>query len=131
MMKNLLLGLAVVFLGFIMLIPASASAYNLIDNGGGVCTEAPDSPVCQGATANSSSKGDPVTQLIGKITKLVSIIAGIIAVILIIASGLKFVTSGGNEQKVAGAKNTLMNAVIGVAIIALASAIISFVMSKI
>ncbi len=59
-----------------------------------------------------------------------SIIVGIVAVIMIIIGGFRYITSSGNPDKVSGAKNTLIYAIVGLIIVALAQFIVRFVLSK-
>ena len=54
--------------------------------------------------------------------------AGIIAVVVIIASGAYYVTSIGSPERVKVAKNTLTGAIIGLVIIGLAFTITNFVL---
>ena len=51
-------------------------------------------------------------------------LAGVMAVIFIVWSGIRFLTSGGDPVKVEGAKKTLTYAVIGLVIILMAFVII-------
>ncbi|MCL5439151.1 MAG: pilin [Patescibacteria group bacterium] len=55
------------------------------------------------------------------------ILAGVVAVIIVIISGIKFITSGGDQKQVEGAKKTLTYAIIGLVIILLSYFIISFI----
>jgi hypothetical protein len=52
-------------------------------------------------------------------------------VILIIVGGIQFVTSSGDPQATAGAKKTILYAVIGLLLITLAQSIVTFVVSRI
>lgn len=61
---------------------------------------------------------------------LLSIIVGIAAVIMIIVAGLRYVTSGGKDEAVKGAKNTILYAIIGLVIVALAQIIVHFVLTE-
>ncbi len=54
-------------------------------------------------------------------------LAGTVAVIMIVLSGIKFLLSGGDAKQVEGAKKTLTYAIIGLVIILLASFIVSIV----
>lgn len=54
---------------------------------------------------------------------------GIILVLMILSSGTAFLFSGGDKEKISGAKKTLFNAIIGLAIILSAYNITAFVMS--
>jgi hypothetical protein len=54
---------------------------------------------------------------------------GIIAVIVILWGGFQWLTAGGNEDKVAGAKKTLIAGIIGLIIIIAAFAIVQLIVS--
>lgn len=53
-------------------------------------------------------------------------VAGIVAIFMILLSAFKYLTNGGNQQKVAGAKSSLLKAVVGLAIALLASTAVGF-----
>jgi uncharacterized membrane protein len=53
--------------------------------------------------------------------------SGIIAVVIILAGGFKWMTAGGNEDKVGEARKMIISGVIGLAIIMSAFAIAQFV----
>jgi len=55
---------------------------------------------------------------------------GIIAVIIILTGGFKWMTAGGNEEKVAEAKKLIIAGIVGLAIIFGAYAIASFVIQQ-
>ncbi len=56
-------------------------------------------------------------------------ILGIIAVIMIVIGGIRYVVSNGDSSAVAGAKNTILYAVIGLVVAILAYAIVNFVVT--
>ncbi len=56
---------------------------------------------------------------------------GIVAVIMIVISGYKFITANGEAAKVTSARNTLLYSVIGLAVALLAWAIVSFIVNRI
>lgn len=82
---------------------------------------------CRTTTQDSTSK---LNQLITNIVNIFSIIVGIVAVIMIIIGGFKYITSGGDSGNVTSAKNTILYAVIGLVIVALAQFIVRFVLAK-
>ena len=82
---------------------------------------------CQTAAQGTE---DRVNNLIRQIINIFSVIVGIVAVIMIIIGGLKYITSGGDSGNVTGAKNTILYAIIGLIIVALAQFIVRFVLSK-
>jgi membrane-associated HD superfamily phosphohydrolase len=65
------------------------------------------------------------------VLKLVFGFAGAISVIIIVIAGLKYVTSQGNPQETAKAKDTIIYAVIGLAVCFLAFFIIGFVVETV
>jgi len=67
--------------------------------------------------------------VIKAIVEILSIIVGIVAVIVIIVSGLRFITSGGDPQSASSARSSLIYAVIGLMIAALAQVIVHLVLN--
>jgi type IV secretory pathway VirB2 component (pilin) len=73
------------------------------------------------------------TDLKGSIASIINIILGflgIVAVIIILAGGFKWMTAGGNEDKVAEARQMIIQGIIGLVIIFAAWAIASFVLTS-
>lgn len=68
--------------------------------------------------------------IITTIVNVFSLIVGVVAVIMIIVGGLKYITSGGDSGNVSGAKNTILYAIVGLIIVALAQFIVRFVLAK-
>ena len=64
------------------------------------------------------------------ITNTVLYIVGVVAVIMLIIGGVKYVVSGGDAKKVTDAKNTVLYAIIGLIIAFLAFAIVNFVITS-
>lgn len=65
--------------------------------------------------------------IIGNVVFWLLVFAGIVALVLIIISGFKFVTSGGDQKQVEGARKTLTWAIIGLFLILLSFAIVRFI----
>ena len=95
----------------------------------------PDKPVNCGTDAqgNQETVGaqGSVNSLVGKIINIFSVIVGIVAVIMVIIGGFKFITSGGDSGKVTSARNTIIYAIIGLIIVALAQIIVKYVLINI
>lgn len=108
-----LLTLAVVTLG----VAPSVSALTL--------QEGAEAARCDGCPADLF--GD--TGVFKQITNTILYVVGIIAVIMLIIGGIKYVISGGDAKKVTDAKNTILYAIIGLVIAFLAFAIVNFVIS--
>jgi hypothetical protein len=71
----------------------------------------------------------PVLILMG-VFDILLFIGGFIAVIMIMFAGYKFLASTGEPQKIAGARTTLFNALVGLAITIVASQIIGFIAGR-
>ena len=82
---------------------------------------------CQSEDAND----DKVNELIKQVINIISAIVGVIAVVMIIIGGFRYITSGGQPDKVTSAKNTILYGLIGLVIVALAQVIVQFVLTKI
>ena len=98
---------------------ALASGTNSALGGNGACN-----------TVDQNGVSDLQT-LAKKIVNFLSVIVGIVAVIMIIVGGFKYITSGGESSNVSGAKNTLIYAIVGLIIVALAQFIVRFVLSNV
>lgn len=109
-----------------LVVPAVAFADNIQN---GLCTGA-QSQTLSGVTACPTGQGTNFDTTLTTIINLFSIIVGVVAVIMIIAGGFRYVTSGGKEEGVKGAKNTILYALIGLVIVALAQLIVKFVLNK-
>ena len=64
-----------------------------------------------------------------RITDVILYIVGVIAVVMLIIGGIKYVLSGGDSKKITDAKNTILYAIIGLAIAFLSYAIVHFVIT--
>jgi len=68
-----------------------------------------------------------VTSLFGKVTTIVAIVAGGLAFIYLIYSGILYLTAGGNADSAKKGQQGILNAIIGIVIIVAAWAIIQAV----
>jgi len=82
---------------------------------------------CNVATSDATTK---INDIIHTIVNLLSAIVGVVAVIMIIVGGFRYITSGGNDTSVTSAKNTILYAIIGLVVVALAQLIVRFTLSK-
>lgn len=124
---------ALLALGSMAAVPALASAQsgdpdiqsNLCS--GAATLQFGESSDCQ---TNSQETEDKVNNLVTQIINIFSVVVGIVAVIMIIIGGFRYITSGGDSGNVTGAKNTILYAIIGLVIVALAQFIVKFILSK-
>jgi hypothetical protein len=71
-----------------------------------------------------------VPTMVGNVIRIVLGISGTAALIIVVAGGVKWMTSGGNETKITSARKLMVSGAIGIVIIAAAYAITSFVMNQ-
>lgn len=113
--------------------PASVAAFNPF--GSNVCnSNTHDSAACQ------ASNSDPIAGPNGvllKITNIIAFLAGALAVIMIIVSAIRFITSGSDvstgsrtDTDVEEARRSIASALVGLVVIVLARAIIVYVIRR-
>lgn len=131
-MKKLSAELAVGFLlilGLVLPLAQTASAYSISGAAGQACSgvdEVSGDTTCSTGAGSTSSISPIITTGID----IFSVIVGIIAVIMVIIAGVKFMTSGGESSKVAAAKQALIYAIIGIVVVALAQVLVHFVLAQ-
>ena len=83
-------------------------------------------------------KPDPIKgnsdDLSGSIVNILNVIIGVLAtvcVVVIVIGGVQYMTSSGDAGKVKKAKDTILYAVIGLVVCALAATIVNFVIAKV
>ena len=124
-MKAIKLTINALFTALVLvLIPATALAATATQN-----------QINQGINdaAGSNQTASPETTLNSTVTHVVSVltvVVGVIAVIMIIIAGLRYTDSAGNPEAAKEAKNTILYAVIGLVIVAMAQIIVHFVLNR-
>jgi hypothetical protein len=110
--------------------PAYADIGTCLSQGSGLNGDLND--IGSGCTGdpNADQGNKDLTNIITTVVNIISIIVGVVAVIMIIWGGLKYITSGGESGKITSAKNTIIYALIGLVVVALAQFIVRFVLSK-
>lgn len=78
----------------------------------------------------NADAGKRINTTVNKVIDLLSVIVGIVAAIMIIWGGFKYITSAGNQENIKAAKNILLYAVIGLVVVALAQIIVTFVLKQ-
>lgn len=92
--------------------------------------EGVDISVQADGSCNVAAAEDSVNNTVKLAINLFSAIVGIISVVMIIVGGIRYITSGGDSGNVTAAKNTILYAVIGLIVVALAQIIVKFVLSR-
>ena len=119
-MKNVAkLFIAVILSGMVAISGLSASVSAL------TLQEGAQAAQCDGCPGDLFGDGGVFRQ----VTNTILYIVGIIAVLMLIIGGIRYVVSGGDSKKVTDAKNTVLYAIIGLVICFLAFAIVNFVIS--
>ena len=116
-------GLMALTLGF-SLVPVVASTALAADAKTEICQSINDGGDCSG-----TGGGLDIANVIKSVINILSYIIGIAAVIMILVSGLRYITSGGDSSKVAGSKSALIYAIVGLVVAALAQVIVKFALS--
>lgn len=128
--KSYLFALAsVLMLAAPVAVPVMASAACT----GNIANNIQDGVKSTGATTgncNSDANKNDLGNIAKNVVNIFSYIVGAIAVIMIIYGGFRYITSGGSSDGVGAAKNTLIYAIIGLIIVALAQIIVQFVLSQ-
>jgi TRAP-type C4-dicarboxylate transport system permease small subunit len=84
-----------------------------------------------GCQSDIDAGSSTITDTIKKVINFFSAIVGIVSVIMIIYGGFKYISSGGDSGNVTSAKNTIIYAVIGLVVVAMAQFIVQFVLGKV
>lgn len=136
-------GVMTLSLVFVAVFSQAVSAVDLFNsndpNTPGVCQNAETKSVgetpqiCEANDAQQASSDDLLFGSDGIIAlglNVLSILVGIIAVVVIIISGLRLIVSSGDSNSISAARRALIYAVIGLAIAAVAQAIVRFLLVR-
>lgn len=86
-----------------------------------------------GATGSCSEnqEGTDVNSIVTDVINFLSWFVGVVSVVMIIVGGFRYITSGGSNDKVSSAKSTIVYALIGLILVALAQFIVNFVIDRV
>ena len=79
------------------------------------------------SNVSGASTGDDLPGIASKVVDVMLFIVGILAVIMIIFSGIRYITAHGDKGQVESAKNTLIYSIVGLVVAIIAYAIVSWV----
>ena len=120
MIKNTIILIIATLLGTAVLIPATrVSAVDVFP-----------SEACQGDTNICGDGKTELTSILTVVINTMIYITSIIAVIMIIIGGIKYITSSGDANGITSAKNTILYSVIGLVIAIMSFAIVNFVLDR-
>lgn len=85
-----------------------------------------------GSDCSDDAQGaDKIQETIQAVVDILTAIIGVIAVILIIINGLKFITAAGDSNSITAARNGIIYAIVGLIVVALAQIIVRFVLGRV
>ena len=78
---------------------------------------------------NVNLGNQPLIETIGQLINVILGFLGVIAVLIVLLGGFKWMTSGGNEEQIGAAKKLMGAGIIGLIIVVLAYAIATFIIN--
>ena len=121
---------AVLGLAFLLtVVPAGVASASVFDGSkdavcSGIALE--EGKTCDQVTAGKKDPAETVKVALNIFTAII----GIIAVVVMMIAGVKYVTSQGESNQVNSAKNTILYAAIGLVVAMLAQVIVRFVLAR-
>ncbi|HUC87492.1 MAG TPA: pilin [Candidatus Saccharimonadales bacterium] len=91
-------------------------------------------PQCAGIQAVDSTAdctGTQLTTSFGGIIDTLFIVAGAVAVLIMVIGGIRYITSTGDSKRIQAAKDTILYAIMGLVVVILARAIVGFVLGNV
>lgn len=107
-------------IGTTVLSASNAGAINVFNN----CSGNGSTRVCQAAGT------DDATSMVEIIINTMLFVLGMVAVIMIVVGGIRYVTSNGDAGRIKAAKETIMYSVAGLVVAILSFAIVNFVVRQ-
>lgn len=77
----------------------------------------------------TTQEGGCIPQIVGRLVSALLGLFGALFLVLIIYGGVQYMLAGGDEKKVQGARQTILNAIIGMVVVALSYAIAYYVIN--
>lgn len=78
-------------------------------------------------SVGDADTGSDLPTIVGNVVNVMLFIVGILAVIMIIFSGIRYITAHGDKNQVEGAKNTLIYSIVGLVVAIIAYALVNWV----
>lgn len=121
--QALLASLVVAFCGTFVFVPAIAHADFKDDACQGV------SALDSGGPSNCNGvAGKTLERIVKAVIRILSFVVGFVAVLMVIVGGFKYITSNGDSAAMSSARNTIVYALIGLVIVAVAQILVHFVL---
>ena len=127
-LTSLLILVAVVAPTIVAVAPVGAQLDPLQKTCEGISEDDDASSICVASSAPDDPNADG--GIVVKTANLLAVVAGIIAVFIMIVAGITMMTSGGDPGKVSKSRNTIIYVAIGLILILLARTIVVFVITR-
>ena len=119
-----------------------AAALLLIGVGGavlaapGASADSPKSVVCSTLGGGNGCNGTPANSIdlknvVAAVVNILSLTIGIVAVIVIMIAGLRMITASGDSSGIATARTSVIYALVGLVVAAMAQIIVRYVLRKV
>jgi len=79
---------------------------------------------------NDAATNQTLQDIIDTAVNVLSLLVGLISVVFVLIGGFRYITSGGDAGKINSAKTTIIYAMLGLAIVAVAQVIVRIVIGK-
>ena len=109
--------------------PASATPFVFADAKAEICKGIGATSGASGCNDKAATEG--VNRVVSFAVNMLSIVAGIAAVIMIIIAGLKYITSKGEASNISSAKTSLLYEIVGIVIVVISQFLVQYVISKV
>lgn len=123
--KNKIIKYLIIFSIFFLSISAAQAAFNPLKDPSGMKTQA--EALADQAEFGTTNEGEGIGLIMATVIKAFLGLLGIIFIVLMITAGYKWMTAGGNEEKIKEAQEMIKKAIIGLIIIVAAYAITHFI----
>lgn len=87
--------------------------------------------VCHDVTQQTNSNSNIIVVVIKDAINVLSFVIGVVAVIVIIISGMRMMLGGSNPQEISNARTAILTALGGIMVVAVAQLIVLFVLDNI
>lgn len=123
--QNAALGIAAVgAMVAVAVVPVTSNVFQQTDH---VAASAA-SEIKEGYKQAGGSDSDSLPDIVGTVVSTMLFIVGVLAVIMIIYSGIRYITAHGDKGQVESAKNTLIYSIVGLVVAIVAYAIVNWVL---
>ena len=122
--QNAALGIAAV--GTMVAMAVTPVTSSIFQQTGYVAASAAEE-IKKGYNQAGGSDSDSLPDIVGTVVNTMLFIVGVLAVIMIIYSGIRYITAHGDKGQVESAKNTLIYSIVGLVVAIVAYAIVNWV----